>query len=410
MTPDASDPAGAAPRGPGAGALHGIRVLDLTRVLAGPLCAQMLGDHGAEVIKIEPPAGDETRRLGPPFDANGDAGYFTALNRNKRAIALDLSRPDGRDVLLRLLENADVLLENALPGTMERWGLGYETTLAARFPRLVYGTISGFGADGPLGGLPGYDAIAQAMGGAMSVLGTPQTGPMRTSIAMIDIVTGYNMMVGVLLALSERAHSGRGQRVEATLYDTTLSMLIPYAANWMLSGRTPGPVGNAHVSVYPYDRFAIGDAQVFLGVVSQAQFGRLCDRIGRPDLPADPRFRDNVSRSTHREALRAEIERALYGRDPDALCEALMADGVPAGKVRSVPEAFAHPHTAHRAMDVRLDGYRGVGVPVRLDRTPGAPRSRPPRFAEHTAEILAEIGYSPGQIEALRRSGAAPVR
>jgi crotonobetainyl-CoA:carnitine CoA-transferase CaiB-like acyl-CoA transferase len=388
-----------------AGVLAGVRVLDLTRVLAGPLCAQMLGDHGAEVIKIEPPSGDETRRLGPPFDANGDAAYFGAVNRSKRAMPLDLTQPAGRDVLLRLLKRTDVIIENSLPGTMERWGLGYEHTLAARFPRLIYCAISGFGADGPLGGLPGYDAIAQAMGGTMSVTGTAESGPLRTAIPMVDILTGHNAVIGILLALTARAQSGRGQRVETTLYDTALSTLIPYAANWMASGRTSGPVGNAHVSIYPYDKFRVGDREMFLGVVSQAQYVRFCEQVERRDLLEDPRFRTNTERSVNRVALRSEIERSLAGRDIDELCAALMANSVPAAPVNPIPAAFAHPHTAHREMDVRIDEYRGVGVPVKLERTPGAPRSKPPRYAEHSVAILAEAGFSAAEIESLQRSG-----
>jgi crotonobetainyl-CoA:carnitine CoA-transferase CaiB-like acyl-CoA transferase len=393
---------------PAPGALAGLRVLDLSRVLAGPLCGQMLGDHGADVIKIEPPAGDETRALGPPFDAAGDAAYVSGVNRSKRGLALDLAKPAGRDVLLRLLERADVLLENFLPGTMERWGMGYEQALAACFPRLVYCAISGFGADGPLGGLPGYDAVAQALGGAMSLNGTETSGALRTAIPVVDIVTGYNAFAGILLALRARDAAGRGQRVEATLYDSALAMMIPFAANWMASGRTPARVGNAHTSIYPYDKFAVGRSEMFLGVVNPGQWRRFCEHVGRADLLADARFATNADRVANRAALRAELETTLAKYDAERLGADLMAQGVPAGPVNDIAQAFAHPHTAHRAMDVRIDDYRGTGVPVKLARTPGAPRAKPPRFAEHAAAILAEAGYSAAEIEALRTSGVAP--
>ncbi len=235
------------------GALQGLKVVDLTRVVAGPLCTQILADHGAEVVKIEAPEGDETRRLGPPFDEHGDAAYFSGLNRNKRSIALDLGSPAGREVLLRLIAEADVLAENFLPGTMKKWGLDYEANLAPRFPRLVYCSVTGFGADGPMGGKPGYDAVAQALCGLMSVNGFPETGPARVGIPVVDIATGMNATIAILLALTERARSGRGQRVEATLFDTALALLHPHAANSFMGGAEPRLPGNAHPSISTYD-------------------------------------------------------------------------------------------------------------------------------------------------------------
>ncbi len=222
------------------GALDGIRVVDLSRVLAGPLCTQMLADHGADVIKVEPPMGDETRLLGPPFDDAGDAAYFAAVNRGKRALSVDLGKPEGRAVLEKLLDGADVLVENFLPGTMEKWGLGY-ATLAQRHPRLVYCAISGFGADGPLGGLPGYDAVLQAMCGLMSVNGSEESGTMRLGIPIVDHLTGYVAMTGILMALYARERSGKGQRVEATLFDAGLSLLVPHAGELVLFGPRAGP-------------------------------------------------------------------------------------------------------------------------------------------------------------------------
>ncbi|MCI4431774.1 MAG: CoA transferase [Burkholderiales bacterium] len=387
-------------------ALAGLRVVDLSRVLAGPLCAQMLADHGATVIKVEPPGGDETRQFGPPFDALGHAAYFGALNRGKRSIGLDLSRPAGRRVLEQMLQGADVLIENFLPGTMEKWGLGYETVLAPRHPRLIYCGISGFGADGPLGGMPGYDAVLQAMCGVMSINGTPESGPLRVGIPVVDFLTGYNAMVGVLLAHAARERSGRGQRVEATLFDTGLSMLLPHAANWMASGQTPQRMGSAHPNLSPYDRFHGSDGELFLGVVNDGQFRRFCECVARPDLASDPRFTDNPGRLAHRSALRAEIEKILAGYSVADLCQQLMRRGVPAGPVNSVPQAFAQAHTAHRAMAVDHDGHKSLGLPVKLSANPGKPGDRPPKFSEHADSILTELGHSRAQIDALRAEGA----
>ncbi|CAM4418166.1 CaiB/BaiF CoA transferase family protein [Bordetella pseudohinzii] len=388
------------------GALAGVRVIDLSRVLAGPLCTQMLADHGADVIKIEPPAGDETRGLGPPFTATGDAAYFSAVNRGKRALALDLAHPEGRELLLALLENADVLVENFLPGTMDRWQLDYETVLRPRFPRLVYCAISGFGASGPLGGLPGYDAILQAMCGLMSVNGEAQSGPTRIGVPIVDHLTGYTAMSGILMALLERAGSGRGQRVEATLFRTALSLLVPHAANWMHSGKAPGLLGSAHPNIAPYDKFACRDGLVFLGIVNDRQFRRFCERLGLHALKDDARYASNAARLAHRDSLRVAIESALATREWQALCQELMRAGVPAGPVNTVPEAFEQAHAAD--MRLHAQDYHGIGPPVALARTPGQPGGAPPRYAQHTEEILTEAGLGPERIARLRDSGVLP--
>ncbi|MBY4898529.1 CaiB/BaiF CoA-transferase family protein [Cupriavidus sp. AU9028] len=392
------------------GSLAGIRVVDLSRVLAGPLCTQMLADHGADVVKVESPAGDETRTLGPPFDDNGDAAYFTAVNRGKRAIALDLSGADGRAVLLRLLEDADVLVENFVPGTMARWGLDYDTVLRPRFPRLIYCTISGFGADGPLGGLPGYDAVLQALCGLMSINGDPACGPTRIGIPIVDHLTAYTALSGLLLALVERERSGLGQCVEATLFDTALSLLVPHAGNWMASDRTPELLGSAHPNIAPYDRFACRDGAIFLGILNDRQFGRFCELVGLAHLPDDERFTSNSQRLQHRDALRAEIERVLAPMGRNALCQTLMQHGVPAGPVNTVPQAFQQAHAGHRGMRIERDDYRGIGVPTRLSRTPGRAGSAPPAFAADAEAVLREAGFGSAEIERLRRSGALPTR
>ena len=238
-----------------AGALAGITVIDLTRVLGGPYATQILGDNGAEIIKVEPPQGDEVRDWGPPFDAGRDASYFIGLNRNKRSLGLDLSRPEGRDVLLRLLEHADILIENYKPGAMEKWGLGYQAVLQPRFPKLIHCRISGFGADGPMGGFPGYDAVIQAMCGMFSINGMPESGQTRIGIPLVDIGTGLYAAIALLMALVERERSGLGQFIDMTLYDAGVALMHPHIANYVLSGKVPGLTGNAHPNISPYDKF-----------------------------------------------------------------------------------------------------------------------------------------------------------
>lgn len=392
----------------GHGALAGVRVLDLSRVLAGPLCAQMLSDHGADVIKVEAPGGDETRLLGPPFDASGDAAYFGAVNRGKRAIAIDLSRAAGREVLARMIEGADVLIENFLPGTMERWGLSYEQDLAPRHPRLVYCQISGFGNDGPLGGLPGYDAVLQAICGLMSINGSPGSGPTRLGVPVVDHLTAYTAMTGILLALNARAATGRGQRVEATLFDTALSLLVPHAANTFASGKAPGLLGSAHPNIAPYDKFAAADGEIFIGVLTDSQFRKFAEFIGRPDLAVDARFLNNPKRVHHRAELRAEIEQALSTHARESLCRGLMRTGVPAGVVNSVPEALSQEHALHRGMVVEVDSRRGLGPSVRLSRNPARIGRGSPAFASDCDAVLREAGYSPEEIDRLRSAGILP--
>ena len=309
-------------------------------------------------------------------------------------------------MLERLLADADVLVENFLPGTMEKWGLGYDATLAARHPRLIYCSVSGFGADGPLGGLPGYDAVLQAICGLMSINGTPDSGALRLGVPVVDYLTGYNALSGVLLALAARERSGRGQRVEATLFDTGLALLIPHASNWFYSGRIPERMGSAHPNIAPYDRYAAADGEVFLGVVNNGQFQRFCECVARPDLLADPRFADSSARLTHRDALRAEIERTLLGFTAAALCEDLMRRGVPAGPVNNVAQALSQPHATHRAMVVDEHGHRSLGLPVKLSASPGRPGALPPRLSEHAAAILAELGCDDAAVQTLYAEGA----
>ena len=390
------------------GALAGFRVIDLTRVLGGPYCTQILADNGAEVIKIEPPQGDEVRDWGPPFKG-GISAYFAGVNRNKRAIGLDLRSPEGQEVLFRLLEDADVMIDNFKPGSLERWGIGYEDVLQARFPRIIYCSITGFGADGPFGGFPGYDAVAQALSGQISVNGTPETGPIRLGIPIVDLATGLFAAIGVLMAAEERRRSGRGQRVDTSLFDTGVALLHPQAANFFMTGKTPVPTGNSHPNISPYEQYPTGSGRIFLAVGNERQFRFLWEELGQREVADDPRFLSNSDRIENRAALNALIIEALADRDAEEVSRHLLARGVPAGAVLTIPEMAAHPHTAHREMVVEIDDYRGTGLPLKFGRTPGAARSKPPLYGAATREVLAEVGYSDEDIESLIEQGVARV-
>lgn len=390
------------------GTLRGLKVLDLSRVLAGPLCTQMLSDHGAEVIKVEPPSGDETRGWGPPFKGDTAAYFFTA-NRNKRSLALDISAPEGREIILRLLEDADVLVENFKLGTLERWGLGYEEVLRKRFPRLVHCTITGFGAEGPFGGFPGYDLMAQAWVGLVSINGSPDSGPLRMGIPLVDLATGTNAALGIMMALHRRATSGQGQHVEIALYDIGVSLLANYAAAYFVSGRTLGLMGNTHPSIAPYSLHRTSGRSVFLGAANDRQFQLLCKVLGQPEMGTDPRFLTNKDRVANMNALREALEAAMQGWDGEELAIELNRNGVSSGAVQSVPDALNHAHTAQREMVVELDGYKGIGIPLKMSDDPGRPQRRPPHFGEHSREILREAGYEEQLIEQLVKGGIIQV-
>ena len=389
---------------PAGSALSGKKIIDLSRVLGGPYCSQVLADHGAEVLKIEPPRGDETRDWGPPFH-DGDAAYYIGVNRNKRSLGLDLTKPEGREVLLRLLEGADILLENFKPGAMEKWGLGYEEVLRTRFPRLIHCRISGFGADGPLGGYPGYDAIVQAMAGWFSVNGEAGGNPTRLGVAMVDMGTGLYSAVAILMALAERERSGLGQFIDMTLYDCAVSLMHPHIVNYRLSGKVPVATGNAHPNISPYDTFRTRSVDIFIGAGNDAAFVKLCELLGCPALADDPRFLKNIDRVTHRADLKAELESRLMKIDGAALCNQLLEAGVPAGPIHDTAQVVAHPHTQHRGMNVEQDWYRMTGTPIKFSRTPGSLRRLPPRYGEHSREILLEYGLSADDVQALVDAG-----
>ena len=383
--------------------MTGLRVIDLSRVLGGPYCTQILADHGADVIKVEPPAGDETRDWGPPFHEE-DAAYFIGINRNKRSVGLDLASDGGRAVLMKMLETAYVLIENFKPGTLEKWGIGSDV-LREKFPKLIHCRISGFGGDGPRGGNPGYDAIIQAMTGMIAATGSPESGPMRIGVPLVDITTGLYATVGILMALNERARSGKGQFLETTLYETGLAIMHPHTANYFMHGKPPSLTGNEHPNLVPYSIFAARDGNIFTGVGNDGTFRKLCKEIGKPELGTDPRFARNKDRIANRAALRVELEAVFKQHDAEPLCDRLLNAGLPAGPVQSIDKALTNAHTKYRGDVIEKDWYKGVASPIRFERSKASLRSLPPKFSEHTNAVLEEFGYSKQQVDDLVTQG-----
>ena len=386
------------------GALAGLKVIDLTRVLGGPYCTMILGDHGAEIIKLEPPQGDEVRDWGPPF-LDGDASYFIGVNRNKQSVGLDLAKPAGRAVLLRLLESADILIENFKPGSMEKWDLGYEEVLAKKFPRLIHCRVSGFGATGPLGGAPGYDAIVQAVVGLMSINGTATSGPTRMGTPIVDLGTGLYSAIAILMAVNERHGSGLGQYLDMTLHDCGMALLHPHAANHLLNGKRPVATGNPHPNLAPYATFKTKTCDIFMGVGNDSAFRKLCEFLGMPEVAKDPLFATNGARVVNREALTKLLDDRFATEDGFELCPRMLAAGLPAGPVTHVDQALAAEHTAHREMVTELGDFRALGTPIKMSRTPGGTRSAPPKFGQNTASVLAANGFSAEEIEQLQADG-----
>jgi|TARA_B110000483_G_C18202400_1_gene545838 formyl-CoA transferase len=385
-------------------ALSGKLVIDLTRVLGGPYCTQILGDHGADIVKIEPPKGDETRDWGPPFHEE-DSAYYIGVNRNKRSMGLDLTQGPGQEVLLQLLENADILIENFKPGTMEKWGLGYEEVLRARFPKLIHCRVSGFGGDGPMGGFPGYDAIIQAMAGWFSINGEEGSEPTRLGLAGVDMGTGLYSAIAILLALAERERSGQGQYLDMTLYDCAVSLMHPHIPNYNYSGKIPGPTGNAHPNISPYDTFRTKTVDVFIGAGNDGAYAKMCRALGRAELIEDPRFIKNINRVEHRAELKVEIEASLMRIDGHEICETLAKAGLAVGPIHNTQQVVDHPHTHHRGMTIERDWYKMTGTPIKMSRTPGSLKRLPPKYGEHSTELLTEFGFSSAQITDLIDKG-----
>jgi crotonobetainyl-CoA:carnitine CoA-transferase CaiB-like acyl-CoA transferase len=397
------------------GALTGIKVVDLSRVLAGPYATQILGDHGAEVVKVEPPIGDETREWGPPFRADrgadgsparGPSAYYTNINRNKRGVALDLTKPQAREIVFKLLADADVLVENFKLGTMERWGMGYEEVLAKRFPRLIHARVTGFGAEGPMGGMPGYDACVQTMVSLPHCNGSPESGPVKLGVPMVDMTTGMNLVIGILLALNERHRSGQGQFVEVALYDAGLSILHPHSGNWLMGGGMPKLLGNAHPNLTPYDLYPTATRPILLGVGNDAQFKKAMMVLGVPEAAHDPRFKTMAERNANRPALTKMLTEAFAKLDGVKVAMELLKAGVPAGPLNTIAEVLSDPQTQAREMLVEQGSYRGIASPVKMSRSKASLRHTPPDFGADNRAVLGEAGYGENEIEALIKDGA----
>ncbi|OTG86238.1 hypothetical protein B9T31_09390 [Acinetobacter sp. ANC 4558] len=383
------------------GALQGIKIVDLSRVLGGPFSAQVLADHGADVIKVEPPQKDETRFWGPPFRQDS-AAYFSGINRNKKGIVVDLTKVEGRDILLKLLEDADVVVENFKIGTLEKWGLGYEDVLSKKFPRLIHCRVTGFGMDGPLGGLPGYDSVIQAMTGIMSVNGEPEGESLRVGLPVVDMVTGLNAAIGILLAIQARHKTGQGQLVEAALFDTGISLLHPHIPNYMWSGNIPQKTGNAHPNITPYDAYQTGSSPIYIAAGNDQQFAKLCHHLNLQNLTTDARFISNAQRCSNKKELKAILEQCLINYDGNKIAHDLIQKGVPCGPILNIEEVVQHPHTQHRKMLIPIgDEYVGIASPIKLSQTPASYRMAPPSFSQHTADVLLKHGFSQEQINLL---------
>ena len=390
-----------------AGALEGVRVLDLTRILAGPLCTMMLGDMGAEVIKVEPVgSGDDTRSWGPPF-AGGESAYFLGINRNKRSITLNMAAKPGQEILAKLLANCDVVVENFKVGTLEKWGFD-DAWLAANAPRAIRCSITGYGSTGPKAKLPGYDFILQAESGVMSICGEPDGTPMKYGVAIVDICTGMLACNSILAALNARHATGRGQRVEVSLFDSSLAMLANVASNHLVSGKDARRFGNGHPNIVPYTAYPTADDMIAVSVGNDTQFGKFAAALGATGWATDPRFAKNPERVANREALDGMISDVLRREGADAWLASLAAAGIPCGRINSVAQALGTEHAAAREMvrtvkhptagDVKM-----LGIPFRFSDTPATIRRPPPTLGQHTEQVLKEeLGLSDERIAELR--------
>lgn len=398
-------------------ALDGVRVLDLSRILAGPTATQLLGDLGADVVKVERPGkGDDTRGWGPPFlstSAGPVAGYFLASNRSKRSIAIDFTTDAGAALVKRLAEKADVLVENLKPGDLDGRGLGYDV-LGRLNPRLVYCSISGFGRTGPRAGEPGYDFLAQAAGGLMSITGEPAGSPQKVGVGIADLYTGMHAAIGILAALHHQRRTGAGQHLDVSLYDCQLAMLANVAADHLLTGSVPPRLGNAHPHIVPYGVFAAKGGHVVIAVGNDEQFARFASLLGRPDLALGPRFSTNRARVENRAALLAIVEPLIAREPPEHWLAALRGVGVPTGPVHDVAEALQDPVAVARQMTQRVpmpSAEAGevalLGHPIKLSATPASTSHPPPLVGEHQGEILVDwLRMSDAEIAALADAGA----
>jgi len=398
--------------------LDNIRILDITRALAGPYCTMMLGDLGADVIKVERPgSGDETRGWGPPFVGKpygpypGESAYFIAANRNKRSLTVNIQSAEGQEIVRRLAGVSDVLVENYRTGDLDKLGLGYPD-LHSLYPKLIYCSISGYGRTGPYSERPGYDAILQAEGGMMSITGPIDGPPSRAGIPIIDITSGMFATTAILAALRARDLTGDGQLVDISLFDSHVALLTNVASNYLVGGNPPRRLGNAHPNLVPYDAFSARDGWFVVGVANEKQWRLLCEMLGRPDMKDDSRFAANRDRVTNRDVLVAELNQIFSQRDVNDWLTDLAKAGLPCGRINSLPEVFAHPQAQAREMTLETEHasagtVRLPGFPYKFSQTPAAIYRPPPLLGEHTEEVLTSLlDYSPEIVASLRDKGA----
>lgn len=396
------------------GPLAGVRVLDFSRVLAGPFCTMLLADMGADVVKIEDPAhGDETRHWGPPWAGSGPgamSAYFLSVNRNKRSLTLNLKRDEGRAIARRLAAQSQIVVENFKPGQMQRFGLSYED-LSTLNPALVYCSITGFGQTGPYADRPGYDFVIQGMSGLMSITGPVEGPPYKVGVALADVIAGQSALAAVLAALRHAERTGRGQQVDVALLDTQLAALVNVASNYLVSGKTPARYGNEHANIVPYQSFAAADGEFTVAVGTDRQFAALCGLLGHAEWCADPRFAINAQRVQNRAALIPLLQATFAQRTVHEWVDALLALGIPAGPINTVAAALDDPHVQARGLvrDVALeDGatVQMVGPAVPLSQTPAAVRLPPPALGQHTDAILCdELGIDADTVAAYHAAG-----